>query len=94
MSSSAGPDAPAHIDPGLAARIAERPGDVVAVIVTSASTMAALEAALPSDVTIAHAYRLIRSLAIEARGTTILALAAHPDVAAIEAVRDVEAWSP
>ena len=85
---------PTRLDPELAERIAGQPDARLAVIVTARGAMDGLYAALPVEATVTHAYRLIGSLAIEAPGTAILALATHPDVAAIEAVRDVEAWSP
>lgn len=85
---------PVHLDPELATRLASEPNSLIAVIVTGRGPIEDLTAALPPDTTVTHAYRLIQSLAIEATGATILALAAHPAVAAIEAVRGVEAWSP
>lgn len=97
MCSPAADDAPAaatgtaRMDAELAAAAARRPDDRFAVIVTARGTLDALSGALPPGARIEHAYRLVASLAIEATGAEILALAAHPAVGAIEPVRDVAA---
>lgn len=101
MSSNDAPDVPAtpgaghepaHMDPALAERIARAPDARIAVIVTARGALEDLVAALPAEASLAHAYRLIASVAIEAPGTAIALLADHPAVAAIEAVEDVQAW--
>lgn len=81
----------ARLDAELERALRRRPGERFAVIVTASGPIEALLEALPPGATIRHAYRLVASLALEAGGDEILALAAHPAVGAIEPVRDVAA---
>jgi len=76
----------------LADRLARAPEAALEVIVAARGGLDALYDALPEGVRVVHAYRLVDSLAIEATGAAIAALARHPAVGAIEAVRDVRAW--
>lgn len=83
-----------RMDPELWRTLGRDPGAEMEAILVSADGLEALLAELPAEVTVAHTYRLINSVAVRATAAAIRGLLRLPVIQRIEGVRPVAACEP
>lgn len=83
-----------RMDPELWRSLDRDPGAQMEAILVSADGLEALLAELPAEVTVAHTYRLINSVAVRATAAAIRGLLRLPVIQRIEGVRPVAACEP